>query len=207
MSTHEYFDDWRKETWVCRNCDWTGTEKEASVEIFSELMELNCPQCDGRLAVISFPTTQQISKAAEEGNTEALSMLPQVTATEEFAKSQRTSRRRLSRLPKIKDENLEFTLDLEASGDWMNPGWLLLKCNGEEIYRERSGFEHWEAVIKIGQAIHKQFAGRITFYDPGQAAVALLGDNMSASGQIKDFLNSTHIAPPRGPWGSRTEGK
>lgn len=207
MSTHEYFDDWRKETWACRSCAWTGPEKEASVEILSELMELNCPQCNGRLAVISFPTAQQISKAAEEGNTEALSMLPQVTAAEEFTKSQRTSRRRLSRLPKIKGDHLEFTLDLEASSDWMNPEWLFLKCNGEEIYREPSGFEHWEAVIKIGQAIHTQFASRIAFFDPGQAGVALLGDNMSASGHIQDFLNSTRMAPPTGPWAPRTEGK
>lgn len=75
MSTHEYFDDWRKETWTCRGCGWTGPEKEASVEIFAELMELNCPQCDGRLAVISFPTLQQIKNAADDGNEEAQRML------------------------------------------------------------------------------------------------------------------------------------
>lgn len=204
MSYFEYFSNWRDHTFT-HSCGWTGKHSEASQELFNELFELNCPQCEGRLAVISLPTATQIKNAAKEGNAEALEMLDQVNRSEQFAKERTTRRKSLKRLPKQSGDRLEFTLSTEGSGDWMNPSWLILNCNGEEIYRERSGFEHWEAVIKIGQAIHSQFTGRIAFFDPGQAAVGLLGDNLSASGRIQAFLNETHLAPPSGPWAATPE--
>jgi hypothetical protein len=163
-------------------------------------MELNCPTCEGRLALVSFPTVEQIRAAAAEGHPEAVSMLTHEAKAEEFSTSQKRSRRSLNKLPKSDGDHLQFHLETIHSGDGMSPKWLILLCNGTEIYRERSGYEHWEAVITIGEAVNKQFAGRIAWFDPADAGSALLGDNMRARGHIQDFLNDTGIAPPHGRW-------
>ena len=131
-------------------------------------------------------------------------MLSVVANADEFQADQKRSRRSLKRLRKIDGDNLEFSLTTVDTHDWMSPSHVVLLCNGTEIYRERSGFEHWEAVIKIGQAVIDQYGERVAWFDPAQAGVALLGDNLHASGKIQDFLNRAGIAPPSGPWSART---
>lgn len=70
----DYFSDWRQRRWDCSSCQWFGPGSEAAIEPFSELFEVNCPLCDGRLAVISYPTNEEVLRAAEAGNAEAIYM-------------------------------------------------------------------------------------------------------------------------------------
>lgn len=200
MSIEDYFSDWQQRAWICRGCSWSGTGDEASIELFAELFELKCPQCDGRLALVLLPTHDSIRSAAADGHPEAIGMMGNVAKAEEFQAEQQRSRQSLKRLKKINSDNLEFTLTTVDTHDWMNPSHVVLLCNGVEIYRERSGFEHWEAIIEIGQALIDQYGQRIAWFDPGDAGVTLLGDNLSALGQIQNFLNQAGIAPPAGPW-------
>lgn len=200
MSIEDYFSDWKQRTWQCSRCSWSGAGSRASQELFAELFELNCPDCDARLATVPLPTHDSIMRAAANGHPEAISMLDDVVRADEFQADQKRSRRSLKRLKKIDGDNLEFTLTTIDTHDWMSPSHVVLLCNGTEIYRERSGFEHWEAVIKIGQAVIDQYGERVAWFDPAQAGVALLGDNLSASGKIQNFLNREGIAPPSGPW-------
>ena len=75
----DYFSNWRTRGFTCGQCSWTGTGKEASHELFAELFEVNCPECDARLDLISFPTDRSIREAAERGNPEAQEMLAKRT--------------------------------------------------------------------------------------------------------------------------------
>jgi len=75
----DYFSHWRARGYTCTECGWTGTGKEASQELFAELFELNCPQCDSRLDLISFPTEAEIQAAAESGHPEAQEMFTRRT--------------------------------------------------------------------------------------------------------------------------------
>ena len=200
MSIEDYFSDWKQRTWQCSRCEWSGAGSQASQELFAELFELNCPDCDARLATIPLPTHETIKRAAANGHPEAMSMLDDVVRADEFQADQKRSRRSLKRLKKIDGDNLEFTLTTIDTHDWMSPSHVVLLCNGTEIYRERSGFEHWEAVIEIGKVLVEQYRERIAWFDPGEAGVVLLGDSLSASRQIQSFLNRAGIAPPSGPW-------
>ena len=62
-------------------------------------------------------------------------------------------------------------------------------------------------VIDIGTAPLERYRHQIAWFDPGQTGLALLGNNPSASGPIRSFLDSARIAPPSGPWATRMEGK
>jgi hypothetical protein len=170
------------------------------MEPFAELFELNCPKCDSRLAVITFPTYDEVRKAAATGDAHALAMMPDVEDGERLQETRRQCRQRLAQLPRLDGTALSFTLDTEDSGDRMNPDWLILKCQGNEIYREPSGFEWWKGVIEIGQAVKDQYGDQAGWYDPSNAGFRLLGDSMSAEGTIHSFLNETGLTPPTGPW-------
>lgn len=44
---------------------------------------------------------------------------------------------------------------------------------------------------------------RVAWFDPAQAGMALLGDNLHAPDNIQAFLDRAGVAPPTGPWASR----
>ena len=71
----DYFSSWRIRGYTCTQCTWVGTGEDASQELFAELFELNCPECDARLDLILFPTEAEIQAAAETGHPEAVEML------------------------------------------------------------------------------------------------------------------------------------
>jgi len=200
MAGENYFSDWKQRTWTCPACTWTGTGAQAAQELFSELFEINCPACDARLATVLLPTTESIRRAAGDGNSEAISMLDFVDESQQFWADLDTSRRSLKRLKNIDGDQLELTLETIDTGDWMNPSHVVVLCNGKQIHKERSGYEHWEAIIEIGEALLAQYGSRIAWYDPGTAGVALLGDNRRANSTIQEFLSTHEIAPPTGPW-------
>jgi len=200
MSIEEYFSDWRDRTWTCSRCSWARPGRAAAQVAFSELFELNCPNCDGRLATIPYPTHDSIQQAAAAGNAEAIGMLPKVHAANGFRDALRAARARLVAIDFPEGTVLTFRLETITQGDRMNPTHLLVLCNGEEVHREPSGFEHWEAIIEIGQFLVDRFGGRISWYDPDKAGLALLGDSSSAADRIRAFLAESRISPPSGPW-------
>ncbi len=94
----------------------------------------------------------------------------------------------MSHLPEIDGTALEFTFHTEGGSDWMNPEWLVLTCNGVEIHRERSGFEHWEALIEISGELLAHYPGRIAWIDASEAVEALGGDSIHAPAEVERFL-------------------
>jgi hypothetical protein len=200
VSVEDYFSDWKERIWICAGCGWTGTGDQAAEELFNELFEVNCPACNARLATVLFPTTDSIRDAADQGNPEAVDMMDFVHRAEQFATDLKTRRQQLKHLGTIDGNRLEFSLTTIDTHDWMNPSHIVLWCNGARIYQEPSGFEHWEAVIAIGQALLEQCGSRVAWYDPGEAGIALLGDRLSAGPTVQRFLDMNRITPPHGPW-------
>jgi len=78
MAALDYFTEAKHRDFVCRSCGWNGDSSAASMETFDELFELNCPMCDARLALVLYPTDQDIRVAAEAGDPEAISMLKRI---------------------------------------------------------------------------------------------------------------------------------
>ncbi len=75
------YSDWRSRQFRCA-CGWSGAGADAATELFSELLEINCPKCDGRLGLASFPTFDEVRAAAAQGNPDALRELATVEEAE-----------------------------------------------------------------------------------------------------------------------------
>jgi hypothetical protein len=52
-------------------CGWVGPFSDLWKEHFQELFDASCPNCETMLAIVSFPTLNDIRRAAREGNKEA----------------------------------------------------------------------------------------------------------------------------------------
>lgn len=183
----KYFDDWQNQAWTCPNCKWQGVGDDLGHEYFGELFELHCPACDHKFGLISHPLPAEIRAAAKKGNAEALVMVAALDEMDARAAEHVKGREGRDRLPDIDGEALEFTFRTEGS-NWMNPEWLVLTCSGVEIYRERSGFEHWEPLIDISEKLLGRYPGRIAWIDADDAASNLAGDNINAGLKVEKFL-------------------
>ena len=57
MKLVSYFGDWRDVQWQCEHCEWRGKGSElADGEMFSEVMERDCPRCHTPVVYYGFPT-------------------------------------------------------------------------------------------------------------------------------------------------------
>lgn len=66
----------------CDDCGWRGATRGA-VELFDELLTLNCPNCDARVGgMYLYPTGEEIREAAAAGNPRAIAMLSETDARE-----------------------------------------------------------------------------------------------------------------------------
>ena len=195
-----FFDPWKAWMWECPSCPWSGRGDELALEHFDALFELHCPLCDHKFAVVTHPSRKQAQQAADAGNIEAIKHLAVFDLVE--GKSQEVEESRLTRrnLPSLHGDRLEFTFTTSGGSSWMNPSSLIVSCADTVIHRERSGFEHWQAIIDISQCILDTYPGRVSWIDPGEAGECLLGDDLTAASTIAEFLRDHAVAPPSGEW-------
>ena len=52
-------ENWEDEILTCSACNWKGTFREGDTELYAELMDSSCSNCDIILAVVSYPTTAE----------------------------------------------------------------------------------------------------------------------------------------------------
>jgi len=195
-----YFSGWQTWDWVCPTCDWKGNGTDLAHEDFNELFELHCPSCNHKLGLITYPTREETQIAANAGNSEGLTHLTLLDVIANNRSLLEDSKKGRKNLPKLIGDNLEFTFDTDDGSTSLNPSWLTLTCGDTVIHRERSGFEHWEAIIEISKLVLKTYRRRVAWIDPSDAGLCLLGDDFSAKGKITRFLKANNVAPPTGPW-------
>jgi hypothetical protein len=76
-----YYDpSWRRDTFQCPSCTWSGSSADMTPEYFQELQDFSCPSCDARLLIVSYPTLDDIKAAARDGNAEAQAELARFMA-------------------------------------------------------------------------------------------------------------------------------
>ena len=70
---YEYFDDeWRTRIFQCPVCGWSGTHEEMDgPNLYRELFDCGCKNCDKMILIVSYPTGKQIIEAAANGNEHA----------------------------------------------------------------------------------------------------------------------------------------
>jgi hypothetical protein len=48
---------------VCDGCGWSGPAKEACMEMYDDLFDLECPTCLKMLLIVPYPTGEQTRAA------------------------------------------------------------------------------------------------------------------------------------------------
>lgn len=169
---------------ACR-CGWRGSFEEVSTEPFEELFEASCPKCGARLAVVPYPTADEVRRAASEGNEKASRDLKNVLQREAFR--QRYEARELkspAQLPKIEGTGLEFEWDsAEESGQ----GEVVIRLRGgPEVWREVEAWENWPHFVEVRRILRERYGTRFKSLTATDAALLYLyGDDVSAGGRVE----------------------
>ena len=71
---HDYYDDWQGKEFTCQ-CGWKGPVGRGDLDIYEALGDFDCPSCDTKLLIVSWPTPGDIKKAADAGNADAQKQL------------------------------------------------------------------------------------------------------------------------------------
>jgi DNA-directed RNA polymerase subunit RPC12/RpoP len=59
----------------CPSCGWSGAAADGDRKVFDELFDVRCPNCEKMLLVVSYPTVEEIRRAAASGNQAATDWL------------------------------------------------------------------------------------------------------------------------------------
>jgi len=198
---YDYYSSWRTDTFECE-CGWSGTGIQLATEMFRDLFEIHCRECDHKFGLICYPGQAETAEAAARGVTEAIEALPQFDAYKQTQRELAESREQIKALPDFEGDELTFTFAVEG-GVSLSPDYLLICHDGEEIYRERSGFEWWSCLTELCECLMQRYPGRIAWIDPTDDANELLGDDIRADAKIRDFLAENRISPPSGRYSAR----
>ena len=191
------FSGWEETALLCPSCGWSGTGAEAAHEHFAEVMEVLCRRCDHKFGLVRIaPSEEETRAAAAAGNPEAQAHLKTLEYIAVARAQLEESKRGRDSLPDLEGEAIGFRFSTAGGDDWMNPTWLVLKADGQEIHRERSGFEHWEAILEISDIVRDRYGSRVAWIDPGEAGEALLGDDLNADAAISAYFDEHHLLPP-----------
>jgi hypothetical protein len=80
--TFGWYDLLEEDRFTCQ-CGWSGSAGQSATELFHELLQGNCPQCDTMLYIRSFPTLEEIRVAAAQGDERAIEQLATVEQVEQ----------------------------------------------------------------------------------------------------------------------------
>ena len=184
-----YFSGWEGQQQNCSRCDWTGLGSEAAVELFTGLLQVDCPECDSRLFLVTMPTAAQITEAAATGNPIAVSMQSGADKRRLFLLRREATLLRDGRaLPALDGDVLDFYLTL---ADNHGEVWLVLAFGTGErpndhietvsdprvLHGELAVFEDTEPAGRIAGVLADRYGSRFRHLNTGRALLYLGGDN------------------------------
>lgn len=203
MTGVPYYSDWLDTSYTCRECDWQGTGREADQELFTDLIQVDCPSCFGRLFLVVFPTAEETRQAATAGNEEAQQELPGLARRESYQVQVEASRlRSAADLPDLDGDELDFYLELHEAPH----GTLLMLVTGTPdnrvetvddprvIHTEYCYYEDTEPVARLVGILEGRYGSRFRYLQTAPATLYLQGDNLSAYREVDKGLGA-HTAP------------
>ncbi len=203
MTGVPYYSDWRGATHSCSGCDWQGTGSEADQELFTDLIQVDCPSCFGRLFLVVFPTAEDTRLAAAAGNDEAQRELARLARQESYQGKVEASRLRSAEdLPDLDGDQLDFYLELLKE----EHGTVLILVTGTPdnrvetvddprvIHTEYCYYEDTEPVARLVGILEDRYGSRFRYLRTAPAALYLEGDSLSAYREVDKALGA-HKAP------------
>ena len=189
--TRNYYDGWQTADAKCGKCDWTGKLADADQELFSELMQLNCPKCDGRLDLVMFPTIEEGIAAGPNVSAEEREYIAEIARGRmEF---EALKLKTPDQLPDIDDATIVLTWDwVGVEGDSRTE----IRHGSRIIWREPAVYEGYERFEEVVDILRQRYGERLYDVVPTRASqLYLLGDSFSASGRIDAIRGSLRGEP------------
>ncbi len=190
-----WFDNWKTESLDCPKCGWQGTIDMDSTGEFDQLLDFRCPKCNEMLAIINFPTPDEVREHPDKQSAEEKGFYTkQMELDTEFEKTRLESP---SQLPAIAADPLILVWDIEfdSRGESAGPTYTIIKHEGRGIWRERAYYECVARFNSVEKILRQKYGDRLKALIPTSASYTYLyGDILSDSRRVLDI--STHAADP-----------
>ena len=168
---------------TCKACGWSGPT-DRCYELFAELLELRCPECDARLTgtLYLYPTGDEVRRAAAAGNPRAIEELPTVEAREaRWARIEREELKRADQLPDVPGD-APFVVDwLLVRDEAEDERYVELRVGEQLLFRELATYECLPRFEAIAKLLRERYGARVTQLRPdeGEAVTYVIGDRLS----------------------------
>jgi hypothetical protein len=190
------FDSRRDDPVTCPACNWTGSALGIQ-DFHADLFDVCCPECDGMILIVPYPTVVETQTAAAAGNQRAAESLPELEAKEQAhlewsRRADETLLREPAELPALVGDQLLIDWDFE---DRDGEQWTVLRHGDVQIWREVAfweGIGRFAEVVKILQA---RYGSRLIEVRPTPASeLSLWGDKSGVDSMIAEINTSLHAS-------------
>lgn len=189
-----WFDNWKMESLDCPKCGWQGQIDMGSTNEFDELLDFRCPKCDTMLAIINYPTPDEVRENQDKlSATEKAFYVAQREHDAEFSKNHLESP---SQLPMIEADPLILVWDIEfdSGGETAGPSYTTIKHEGQVIWREPSYYECVDRFNEVVKVLRQKYGDRLKALIPtGRSETYLYGDIISPARKGLDISTSFPI--------------
>ena len=189
-----WFDSWKSERLDCPKCGWQGQIDMGSTNEFDELLDFCCPKCDTMLAIINYPTQDEVRENQDKlSAAEKASYAAQMEHDAEFSKNHLESP---SQLPVIEADPLILVWDIEfdSGGETAGPSYTTIKHEGQVIWRELAYYECVDRFNEVVKILRQKYGDSLKALIPtGRSETYLYGDIISPSRKGLDISTSFPI--------------
>jgi hypothetical protein len=146
-------------------------------------MESECPRCSKLVALVQFPTAEEVEQNEPEGSP----FKEQVRATQKRWSAFRAMGLKLAeQLPEIAGEEVLLEWDFEADG--LDEKWTVIRNGEQEVFRELAFWEGWERYMLVAAILKEKYGARLVDLRPTERSLLYLwGDKLSAPAKIAEF--------------------
>jgi hypothetical protein len=181
-----YYDNWKHDELLCKNCGWKGFFEDGSVEYYKEMMEASCPACDCGLAIVQYPT---IIESEENWDKLSDGEKQEVCIKKGFIESWEASKLKTAEsLPDLEGSALTLIWDFEESVDHAN---TVIKLDDKVLWCENACYEGAGRFKEIVEILKEKYGSRLVDVVPtGNSKEYLYGDDMSAPHIVNSIRES-----------------
>jgi hypothetical protein len=142
-------------------------------EPYEEVMDFVCGECGKMIAIVVFPTVDEIKRAAAAGNPKAIEELPSALEQEAFWKRlERLCLKSPEQLPDLDGDRLEFDWDMEEDED--DERWTVIRSGGAEVWREPAVWEGMSRFFEVEALLAERYGSRFDSLAPTEASMMYL---------------------------------
>ena len=184
----KYFDNWKEAALDCPQCGWKGKIELEQVNEYRDLFDFTCPKCATRLAIVNYPTEEEVRK-----NWDTLTEEQRQYYGKRLDLDAEYEGHHLAgpaQLPDIDEDTLVLVWDFEEgpTGYFDARSFTAIKHNGRSIWRERAYYECVERYGQVVDILQLKYGNRLKDLVPSSASYGyLLGDSHSASGKLHTY--------------------